>query len=644
MATGIGPKKSLFKRRAGPVIVQKITEPHPALNSALNPASTLTSTSTLPSPPPASLTGASSSGLTQDGGAINTDFDSSPPRPAANDPGIDLFRRAKHFYPRAVEASLRAGAKQDGANSHDPKRRKVSSEQDGTDNDVALTLSSRSPSASPLAHDATSPLELRDSSKSPSPLRRLDKGKGIATQHTVNAGIIFTDVSPTSRKRASPEADAEAGEEAEATAETDTNTNTNTNTGDDSVIVLDDSDTEDTQPQKQRPRKDSWEEDDDEASKKRRPRRLEHTIKDDDDDSGDGLAEVIDPEFEEYIIRARARDAASRAAREIQEINAQLGASARRSTSGEHAAAGANDTDMSFESQATVSSTATAVASEPPPQPLSEQSYRIFITPRLPWSVPPLIANVRMDQEMRHVKNAFISHAREKGYEMPPEVAKSVLLTWKGAKIYDFTTGLTLKLNPDAKGRFHEADGLGGLSSFTGGDANDNGSHRVSSGFVSGGLHIEIWTNELYERYIVEQEKRRRRNMGETLEEDLLSDDEYDGGGGGGDRNSTERDSFTQFKREESAGSRSQPHKTQKTQQTHDKIRLVLASRSYDKLSVTAHSDTTIDTLIQAFRIQRGIAADKTVTVWMDGEQLDGGTTVGDADLEDMDSVEVHIS
>ena len=633
MATGIGPKKSLFKRRAGPVIVQKITEPNPAVNP--------TSTSTNPSPPPARLTSASSPGLTQDGTAITTDSDSSPPRPAANDPGIDLFRRAKHFYPRAIEASLRTGAKQDGANGHDPKRRRVSSEQDGSgnENDAALSLSSRSPSwsPSPLGRNVIPPVELRDSSKSPSPQTRPDKGKGVATQHTVNAGLVFADASPA-KKRASPEA--EPGEEAQAA--TDTNTNTDTNTGDDAVIVLDDSDAGDTQPQKQRPRKDSWEEDDDDdasSNKKHRPRRPQHTAKDDDASGDDGLAEAIDPEFEEYIIRARARDAASRAAREIQDINAQLAARARRSASSEHAGGGGpNDPDKSAGSQATASSTATAAASEPPPRPLSEQSYRIFITPRLPEPVPPLIANVRMDQEMRHVKNAFISHAREKGYEMPPDVAKSVLLTWKGAKIYDFTTGLTLKLSPDAKGRFHGAASLGGLSSFTGGDAGDNGSHRVSSGFVSGGLHIEIWTDELYERYIVEQDKRCRRNMGETVDEDLLSEDEYEGGG---DRNRNDSDSPALFKREESMGHRPQPHKTQPT---HDKIRLVLASRSYDKLSVTAHSDTTIDTLVQAFRIQRGIAADKTVTVWMDGEQLDGGTTVGDADMEDMDSVEVHIS
>ncbi|KAH7328966.1 hypothetical protein B0I35DRAFT_418886 [Stachybotrys elegans] len=62
-----------------------------------------------------------------------------------------------------------------------------------------------------------------------------------------------------------------------------------------------------------------------------------------------------------------------------------------------------------------------------------------------------------------------------------------------------------------------------------------------------------------------------------------------------------------------------------------------------DEVPLTVRSETTVETLITGFRAQRGIEPDKDVGIWFDGERLEEHTTMAEAEVEDLDSLEVHI-
>ena len=46
---------------------------------------------------------------------------------------------------------------------------------------------------------------------------------------------------------------------------------------------------------------------------------------------------------------------------------------------------------------------------------------------------------------------------------------------------------------------------------------------------------------------------------------------------------------------------------------------------------------------MNAFRSTYGVEADKEVFLLFDGERLERGSQVGESDISDMDSIEVHI-
>jgi hypothetical protein len=59
--------------------------------------------------------------------------------------------------------------------------------------------------------------------------------------------------------------------------------------------------------------------------------------------------------------------------------------------------------------------------------------------------------------------------------------------------------------------------------------------------------------------------------------------------------------------------------------------------------NVTLRKHSTVAHMIKAFRKLAGLGEDKHVEIRWDGETLDPETTVEEADIADMDSVEVHI-
>lgn len=619
------------------------------------PASTA---STKPAPRVASSTSAADrkSKLASLLASIDADLDAAAPA-VEDDPGVNAFRRAKFLFPKfleeqrkAQEAKEAAAAKKNKGKGregkevkpavrssspsrtadHDTKRAKVSHESHNSHNshdddnaDIKARLTapregSRSSTSSPL----NSPSRLNSNrrsrsptdslSPSPTPRSRLDKGKGNATTHSVNAEVVYTNANANSPPSKSTRQQTRS---------------TRSTAKDPSVVVIDSTDDSDS--------------DDDVKPYRPIERRAPPPPR-----QRQEVTEAVDPEFAEYIQRAKDKAAKARKEAEIEAVFGEADVSdapaglatfssntttttnpttASQATTTSMGRSGSNlglsdeqatPTEARSPPRTTTTSTSTSTvipSSQPAP---SDQQYRVFITSHLPQECPPLLAFMRMDQEMRHARNAYLSHATKHNVFLSDDEQQSVLLTWKGSKIYNFTTGQSLNVKPDHKGRFCDF-GSGSSGEIT---------TTTTAGFQNGGLHLEIWTQQLYDAYLEDEERRRRRNLGELVE---LSDDDDDnvaesGAGGGASR-----------------GTSQAPEAAAAAPST--RIRLVLASREYEKLKITAHSDTTVETLATAFRLQRGIEPDKTVAIMWDGDELEGSMTVGEAEMEDLDSVEVYI-
>ncbi|KIH93676.1 hypothetical protein SPBR_04156 [Sporothrix brasiliensis 5110] len=583
--------------------------------------------------------------------------------PAADDSGVNAFRRAKFFFPKVLEEQRKAKEAREAAaatkqkakgsetqpptvrsssspdrprgTDHVPKRRKVS--HAGADGKAKAPHDSRSPAGSPLAnspsrHDRRTgarnarSISLSSGSPSPPPPSRLDKGKGRATSHSVNADVVYATNTNTSSPPPTRQQTSTGGADKDA-----------------SVVLIESTDDSDS---------------DDDVQPYRPPDRMAPVVSRRDRDEGDVVDEVTDPEFREYIERARDKAAKARQDAELDAVfgdelsqGPKAGAtfssnttastkatSASQATTASMGPSGSNLSNASLTPSGDTG-TAPAIAKTTPPaaqpqtttvtssQPASsDQQYRVFITSHLPNEVPPLLATMRMDQEMRYARNAYLHHAAKHNVHLSDEAAQRTLLTWKGSKIYNFTTGASLGVQPDAKGRFRDYDSMAMVAA-------DAGAGKPAAGFQSGGLHLEIWTEDLYAAYLQAEERRRRRNLGELVEGDLSSDgdDDVEDGGRGASRGPGGGPSGAPGQGPESASANS------------TRIRLVLASRAHEKLKITAHGDTTIETLATAFRLQRGIEPDKTVAIMWDGDELEGSMTVGEAEMEDMDSVEVYI-
>lgn len=124
----------------------------------------------------------------------------------------------------------------------------------------------------------------------------------------------------------------------------------------------------------------------------------------------------------------------------------------------------------------------------------------------------------------------------------------------------------------------------------------------VALGSESGKVYLEAWTEETFAIAQKEEEAaRKREELGESEEEEEVV-----------------------------------PEKVVK-------IRLVMTAKDMEPVKIFAKNDTFISKLITAFRSGRNIPDEQEVSLWLDGDKLDPEDVVGDADLEDLDNIEVHI-
>ncbi|KAH6856850.1 hypothetical protein B0I37DRAFT_300417 [Chaetomium sp. MPI-CAGE-AT-0009] len=212
-----------------------------------------------------------------------------------------------------------------------------------------------------------------------------------------------------------------------------------------------------------------------------------------------------------------------------------------------------------------------------------ESIATIFISSRLPGCEEPLLVRRRLNQGVQLLLDVWVTkHEAALG---PAAAAPGrVFLTWKGNKIYGHSTLASLGVQVDDRGALRNGHG---------------------EGYVRGGLHLEVWTEEAYAEYLENRGKEWALKLGD--EEDV-----EDLGGEG-----------------EAGGEVSSPAPPRKKG-----IRIVLKAKEHEALKLTTREETDVEMLIEAFRTQRGIGPEWEVAIWFDGEKLEEDALVSEIDVD----------
>ncbi|KAM0424727.1 hypothetical protein ACHAPT_010037 [Fusarium lateritium] len=218
---------------------------------------------------------------------------------------------------------------------------------------------------------------------------------------------------------------------------------------------------------------------------------------------------------------------------------------------------------------------------------LDGQSRKEFVDIVIMSQVPgtkPLKIKYLFDKPLRLARETWSSYQNKSGVSIP---ADDVILTWRKKKIYNTSTLISLGIRPQGDGRvIAEGQGSEGFE--------DNRSL----------VHVEAWTPELFQEMERNEELRRRREAGD------ISDEEDE----------------------------------QEEEPAEDvKLKVMLKSRDLEDLGLTIRPETTVETLITCFRAQRKVDPSKQVGLWWDGERLEEHITMEEAEIEDMDTLEVYI-
>ncbi|KAI0460240.1 hypothetical protein F5B21DRAFT_453822 [Xylaria acuta] len=229
----------------------------------------------------------------------------------------------------------------------------------------------------------------------------------------------------------------------------------------------------------------------------------------------------------------------------------------------------------------------------------------MIAAPALP-DAKALCCTVRTAQALQIAFDTF-KERQKKQTAYPHKMISDLVFTWRGDRVYHTTKLETLGIRPrGADGRLHDSAHSG---------------RSAPEGYVGRDkVYFEAWTPEDYEKNQQEREReRKRREMGEWWDEDVADDGNNNGGG-----QTAEAEAET-------------------SQKEDDRVRVIFKARDMPPRNVTLRKYSTVAHMIKAFRKLAGLGEDRHVEIRWDGEVMDLETTVEEADIADMDSVEVHV-
>ncbi|CAM1506988.1 Fc.00g066290.m01.CDS01 [Cosmosporella sp. VM-42] len=211
-----------------------------------------------------------------------------------------------------------------------------------------------------------------------------------------------------------------------------------------------------------------------------------------------------------------------------------------------------------------------------------KESTEILISSEVP-GVQSVIMKITFDKPLRIVRETWTAVQAKKGIQIPVDQCDDVVLTWRRKKVYNFTTLLSLGIRPRGGGRLI---------------ADSQSREGLNSSKTK--VHMEAWTPELFQEMEAQAELQRQREAGEISEEE-------------------------------------------KEELPEVKLRVILKARDLEGVRLMVRPETTVETLVTGFRTQKGLGSDRDVTLWFDGDQLEEHVTMDEAEIDDMDTIEVHI-
>lgn len=224
------------------------------------------------------------------------------------------------------------------------------------------------------------------------------------------------------------------------------------------------------------------------------------------------------------------------------------------------------------------------------PAPQRKAAVEIVLTSSIPGTRSSG-AKVPFDKPLRIVRDSWVALQHKYGCPLPSGLSgDDVILTWRRKKVYMSSSLQSLHIRPLPDGRV----------GATGSNSSDGFNETRTR------VHMELWAPEDFAQWEREEKARRLRL------EDGNMDDEDD------EANKAE-------------------------EQEQPKLRLILKPRDLEPFKVAAHAETTIGELLLAFRKARSVDDDTDIALYFDGEKLEEDATVQDADIDDMDTLEVHI-
>ena len=81
----------------------------------------------------------------------------------------------------------------------------------------------------------------------------------------------------------------------------------------------------------------------------------------------------------------------------------------------------------------------------------------------------------------------------------------------------------------------------------------------------------------------------------------------------------------------------------EQAQEPSGRIKLLLKARDMEPFRLRVKPTTSVEKMALAFRADKNIPEEKEIALYFDGDKLDPTLRVADAELDDMDTIEVHI-
>ncbi|KAI1489719.1 hypothetical protein F5X96DRAFT_595148 [Biscogniauxia mediterranea] len=224
--------------------------------------------------------------------------------------------------------------------------------------------------------------------------------------------------------------------------------------------------------------------------------------------------------------------------------------------------------------------------------------------------IRPISFKVRTRQPLKIMFDTWVEQqVKRRGVEARP-LLQDMFFTWKGNRVYPHTTLETLGICPDADGRLYPAW------------------RDKQDGFQNQKVYFEAWTKDLYDQYQREKEQKRKQELGEWDDDDAAF--RGSGSGSGGD-NAAEPGAAAA-----AAAADEQPAEEKR-------VRVTFKAKDLPSKNATLRSNTTVAMMIKVFRKLAQVPPEQHIQLRFDGEVLDDDMTVEEADIGDLDSVEVHI-